>query len=234
MTTVGIPARKIGTPTTVPGDFALGVGTFGYGYFFPADPTYYSLDFDFNSPADLAMLSPSTPLVTYSTSLDISKFVNYGHKIIWYHGLTDPGPPVLGTINYYNEMANQHGGLQKVQSFSRLYPVPNMDHCTGGATTDQFDMLTPLTQWVENGQAPGAVTARGTNFTAAVYQVPFVSGPPANAPTTRSRPLCPYPQEARFTGSTTVVNGVPLATNPADLANASNYSCTMPSPPYLQ
>jgi len=234
MTTVGIPARKIGTPTTVPGDFALGVGTFGYGFLFPAAPTYYSLDFDFNSPADLAMLSPSTPVVTYSTSLDISDFVNYGHKIIWYHGLTDPGPPVLGTINYYNEMADKQGGLQAAQNFSRLYPVPNMDHCTGGATTDQFDMLTPLTQWVEDGTPPGPIPAKGVNFNAATYQVGFISGPPANAPTTRSRPLCPYPQEARFTGSTTIVNGVPLATNPTDLANASNYTCVMPSPPYLQ
>ena len=109
-----------------------------------------------------------------------------------------------------------------------------MDHCTGGATTDQFDMLTPLTQWVESGTAPGPIPATGVNFNAATYQVGFVSGAPDNAPTTRSRPLCPYPQEARFTGSTTMVNGVPVATNPADLANASNYTCIMPSPPYLQ
>jgi hypothetical protein len=46
-----------------------------------------------------------------------------------------------------------------------------------------------------------------------------------NAPTTRSRPLCPYPQQARFSGNTMLVNGVPVATNPPDLANASNYSC---------
>jgi hypothetical protein len=234
MTTVGIPTRKIGGPTSVPGDFALGVGTFGYAFLSPADPTYYSLNFNFNSASDLSMLSPSTPIVTYSTSLDISKFVKYGHKIIWYHGLSDPGPPVLGTINYYNEMATRHGGLEAAQDFSRLYPVPNMGHCSGGATTDHFDMLTPLAKWVENGTAPGPITASGTSFNAATYQVGFVSGAPDNAPTTRSRPLCPYPQEARFTGSTTMVNGVPVATNPADLAVASNYRCIMPSPPYLQ
>ena len=46
-----------------------------------------------------------------------------------------------------------------------------------------------------------------------------------NAPTTRSRMLCPYPQQARFTGKTTLVNGVPVASNPSDLANAANYAC---------
>ena len=77
--------------------------------------------------------------MSYSTSLDISKFIDYGHRIIWYHGFSDPGPPVLGTIVYYDEMASRYGGLQASQSFSRLYPVPNIDHCTSGATTNQFD-----------------------------------------------------------------------------------------------
>ncbi len=90
-----------------------------------------------------------------------------------------------------------------------------------------------MVQWVENGTGPGPVTATGVNFNATTYQVGFVTGAPDNAPTTRSRPLCPYPQEARFTGSTTMVGGVPVATNPADLANAANYACITPSsPPY--
>ncbi|HTV45549.1 MAG TPA: tannase/feruloyl esterase family alpha/beta hydrolase [Stellaceae bacterium] len=153
---------------------------------------------------------------------------------LWYHGLSDPGPPVLGTIDYYLAMADQFGGLSAARKFSRFYPVPNMDHCSGGATTDQFDMLTPLTQWVEKGIAPNSIPATGIHFNAATYQVGFVSGPPDNAPTTRSRPLCPSPQVARFTGSTTIVGGVPVATNPADLANAAKYRCIMPAPPYLQ
>lgn len=230
MTTVGIPARKIGTPTTVPGDFALGVGTFGYAFLSPANPEYYTLNFNFNSSSDLAMLSPNTPVVSFSTSLDISEFVKYGHKIIWYHGLSDPGPPVLGTLVYYNQMVQQFGGLAAAQKFSRFYPVPNMDHCAGGATTDQFDMLTPLVDWVEKGVAPGPITATGVNFNATTYQVVgnYITGGFVNAPTMRSRPLCPYPQEARFTGRTTLVSGVPVASNPADLANAANYTCIAP------
>jgi feruloyl esterase len=223
MATTGIPTRKIGNPNNVPGDFSLGVGTFGYAFLSPANPTYYTLDFNFDT--DLGMLSKSTPIVTYSTSADIKRFVDYGHKIIWYHGLSDPGPPVLGTIKYYEEMAQQMGGLQQAQNFSRFYPIPNMGHCSGGPATDRFDLLTPIVNWVENGVAPGPVNATGTNFTPAVYQVSFVQGP-----TTRSRPLCPYPQQPRFTGSVSTVGGVPVATNQSDLADPTKYQCISAGP----
>ena len=78
-----------------------------------------------------------------------------------------------------------------------------MGHCTGGPATDQFDVLSPLVQWVENGVALGAVIAKGTAFT--------------SAPATRSRPLCPYPQQARFIGGPG-----------GDLSLATNYQCIAP------
>jgi len=178
MTTVGIPSRKIGSSnaTSLPGDFSLGVGTFGYAFLTPACPTCYTLDFDFDTltltqGSNVYTMNPSTPIVTSSTSLDISRFVDYGRKVIWYHGASDPGPPILGTQLYYQQMAHQHGGLEAAQRFSRFYTVPNMGHCNGGATTDGFDFLTPLVEWVENGTAPGPVAATGRNFTAANYQV---------------------------------------------------------------
>ena len=230
MTTVGIPSRKIGSssPTSLPGDFSLGVGTLGYAFISPADPTYYALAFNFDT--DLGKLSTNTPIVTNSTSLDIGHFIKYGHKIIWYHGASDPGPPILGTQLYYQQMANQFGGFQAAQNFSRFYTVPNMGHCNGGATTDGFDFLTPLVDWVENGTSPSSVISKGTNFTATTYQTVgnYITDTFVNAPTTRNRPLCPFPQQARFVGSTTIVNGVPVASTPTDLANASNYTCIQP------
>ena len=128
---------------------------------------------------------------------------------------------------YYTEMAEQFGGMDAAQNFSRFYPVPNMDHCTGGATTDGFDFLTPLVNWVEKATPPAGVPASGTNFNAATYQVVgnYITGTFVNAPTTRSRLLCPYPQQARFTGKVSLVNGVPVASNPSDLASAANYAC---------
>ena len=78
-----------------------------------------------------------------------------------------------------------------------------MGHCRGGPGTDQFDMLTPLVSWVEQGTAPDRIIASGTNF----------SSPPA----ARSRPRCPYPQEARYIGPAE-----------GDLADAANYGCVAP------
>jgi len=213
MAAAGIPARTIGSPTSPPGDYGLGLTIATYAFISPPDPTFDPLTFNFTT--DLGRLNPSTPEVTASTSLDISRFINYGHKIIWYHGLSDPGPPVLGTLVYYNAMANQNGGLEAAQSFSRFYAIPNMNHCGGGPSTDQFDMLTPLVQWVENGVPPGPIVASGTNFTG-LWQVP------AGAPTTRSRPVCPYPQQARYIGPTSGANF------PSGLGVAANYTCIAP------
>jgi len=217
MTPSGIPTRKIGTPTSPPGDYTLGVGQFGFRTLYPPDPTFDPLTFNFTT--DLGLLAQSTPTVSANVSLDVSKFINYGHKIIWYHGLSDPGPPVLQTFTYYNALAKQNGGVQAIQSFSRFYPIPNMGHCGGGPATDTFDMLTPLTQWVENGVAPGPVVATGTNFAAtnAGYGSGLSSYAGLSGPTTRIRPLCPYPEEARYIGSTAAGLGV-----------ATNYECTSP------
>ncbi len=203
MAPTGIPSRKIGTPTTTPGDYALGLGQLPYIWIQPPDPSFDPLTFNFNS--DLNRLNKNSDLVTYSTSLDINKFTRRGGKIIWYHGLSDPGPPVLGTIRYYTEMAQQHGGLKGARNFSRLYLIPNMGHCSGGPATDQFDLLSPLVAWVEQGADPDPIVASGTNFT--------------SPPTTRSRPLCPYPEEARYFGS---------PPPGGDLANAANYKCIEP------
>ena len=104
---------------------------------------------------------------------------------------------------YYDALSARNGGAEATGAFARLFLVPNMGHCRGGPATDRFDMLTPLVAWVEHGTAPERIVASGTQFTA--------------APTARSRPLCPYPQEARFVG--------PIG---GDLGNAANYTCVAP------
>ncbi len=73
-----------------------------------------------------------------------------------------------------------------------------MNHCSGGPTTDQFDMLTPLVNWVEKGQAPDSVTAgaRGAGNAGGVN-----ADVPATWSAARTRPLCAYPEVARYRGS---------------------------------
>src|SRR6266545_6903443 len=122
MAPAGIPSRKIGTPTSTPGDFALGLGQIPYLWLSPARPSFNPLDFDWDT--DVVDLTPESPLVSYSTYLNIEKFRNRGGKIIWYHGLSDPGPSVAFTIEYYTALAKKSGGLRHAQDFSRLYLIP--------------------------------------------------------------------------------------------------------------
>lgn len=193
MAPAGIPTRDIGTATAAPGNIGLGTNQIGY-YITPQVPSlvpYKTWNFD----TDPARLDKNHPIPAIST--DLSAFKNRGGKIIWYHGASDPGPSAQYTINYYNSIASQNGATQ---TFAKLYLVPNMGHCSGGPAPDQFDMLTPLVNWVENGVAPGTIVASGTGFT--------------KAPTTRTHPLCAYPKIAKYTG-------------PAggDIGSASNFTC---------
>ena len=84
MAPTGIPAGKIGTPTTTPVDYTLGLRSFSYGWLNPPDPGFNPLNFDFDK--DMGRLNNNTPRVSYSISTDITKFRDRGGKIIWFHG----------------------------------------------------------------------------------------------------------------------------------------------------
>jgi Tannase and feruloyl esterase len=130
-----------------------------------------------------------------------------GAKIIAYHGVSDPIFSVADTERWYRGIDRSSGG--RADDFARLYRVPGMGHCSGGPTVDQFDALTPLVKWVERGIEPGALTAqaRGTgNPGGANAELPAGWSP------TRTRPLCPYPQVARYKGR-------------GDVESATNWAC---------
>ncbi|XAH25211.1 tannase/feruloyl esterase family alpha/beta hydrolase [Xylophilus sp. GW821-FHT01B05] len=138
---------------------------------------------------------------------DLSALRNRGAKVMLYHGTSDPIFSSDDTAQWYDALRAANNGA--ANTFARYYPVPGMNHCSGGPATDQFDMLTPLVNWVEKGQAPEAVTAsaRGAGNAAAVN-----ADVPASWSASRSRPLCPYPQVARYKGS-------------GDVESAASFSC---------
>jgi hypothetical protein len=97
-----------------------------------------------------------------ATSPDLAAFRAHGGKLIVYHSWADQAIPPFATLDYYRAVANQMGGYQAIQSFSRLYMVPGLYHCPCGqpvdgdpATTVQF--MPQLAAWVEHGQAPGDI-----------------------------------------------------------------------------
>ena len=137
----------------------------------------------------LAFMSPLN-------AANLGALKNRGAKMMVYHGTSDPIFSSEDTTAWYDAL--RAANLGDAGNFARLYRVPGMTHCSGGPTTDQFDMLTPLVDWVEKGIAPDSVSAnaRGPgNAAAANVDVP------AAWSAARSRPLCPYPKVARYKGT---------------------------------
>jgi feruloyl esterase len=118
-----------------------------------------------------------------STWTNLSAFAAHGGKLLFYHGLSDPWFSPLDTVSYYEHMGRDTTATGPVTTWSRLYLSPGMGHCGGGsAALDQFDMLTAVVDWVEQGRAPDSVVATGKAFPG------------------RSRPLCAYPMHAQYKG----------------------------------
>ena len=138
-------------------------------------------------PADLARMKTMSDILS-PLDADLRPYQKRGGKLLLYHGWADPAISALGTLGYYNRMATIVGGQAKADAFTRLYLIPGMHHCSGGPGPNEFDMLTPLEQWVERGIAPG----------------PIVATHRTNGQPDRTRPLCPHPQVARYTGTGSV------------------------------
>jgi feruloyl esterase len=119
-----------------------------------------------------------------------------GGKIMIYHGTADPIFSSADTAAWYDALNTTWNG--RADTFARYYQVPGMNHCSGGPATDQFDMLAPLVDWVEKGVAPDRVvaSARGAGNPGGVN-----ADVPASWAPNRTRPLCPYPQVARYRGA---------------------------------
>ena len=113
------------------------------------------------------------------------------------NGLADPIFSARETIEYFERLVAANGGAASADEFAKLFLVPGMTHCGGGPATDRFDTLSALVDWVEKGIAPERIVASGATF-------PRIT-----------RPLCPYPAYARYTGTG----------NPQQ---ADSFNCTKP------
>ncbi|MGP0072845.1 MAG: tannase/feruloyl esterase family alpha/beta hydrolase [Bryobacteraceae bacterium] len=142
-----------------------------------------------------SLLGNPLEALTDTTWTNLGTFSARGGKLLFYHGMSDQAFSAMDTLDYYQRMAKANGGMDKVQSWSRMFLVPGMYHCRGGEfALDNFDLLTAVVNWVEKGAAPDSVVATGKAFPG------------------RSRPLCAYPKYAHYTGQ-------------GDPENASNFEC---------
>ena len=148
----------------------------------PVGPPNTATEMDVDAAA-AAVEADQQARLTDSTWLNLSTFSAHGGKALFYHGVSDPWFSALDTVGYYERMTKANGGREKVEAWSRLYLAPGMGHCGGGQTAlDNFDLLTPLVQWVEHGTPPESVPATGKAFPG------------------RSRPMCSYPKYAHYKG----------------------------------
>jgi pimeloyl-ACP methyl ester carboxylesterase len=193
---------KLGTSETATPNAintTLMAGALAHEFFTPPDPSFSILDFDFDrDPARMEAFSRE-----YDTFRDdtLAAFRARGGKLLIFHGTADGIFSALESVDYYQRLSRNNGGVAATQTWARLFLIPGMNHCAGGPATDSYDGLSAIVDWVENGVAPDRVMA---------------SALPSNRYfPNRTRPLCPYPAYARYTGT-------------GNIDDASSFVCTEP------
>jgi len=148
---------------------------------------------------------------------DLSAFRKRGGKLIMYHGWADNLIQAEGTTLYWDDVNQTLTKAGVPVDFAKLYMVPGMGHCSGGAGPNQFgqgssgtvpadathDIFRALMAWSEKGTAPQAIVA--SKFPNNVVTQPVLT----------TRPLCPYPQVAKYNGS-------------GSTDDATNFTCANP------
>jgi feruloyl esterase len=129
---------------------------------------------------------------------DLTRFRDRGGKILMYFGWADPALNPLMGVEYYEDVLRRMGA--STRDFFRLYMMPGVFHCSGGIGPACFDPLANLIPWVEHGKAPEAIVASHVGEGGKVL---------------RTRPLCPYPQVARYRGQ-------------GSMDDAANFRCVDP------
>ena len=114
---------------------------------------------------------------------NLTKFAQRGGKLLMYHGWADQDIAPQASVNYYK---NASIATKATSEWLRLFMMPGMQHCGGGEGPNSFDPMTALEQWVEQGKVPDQIIASHRSRNGAVD---------------RTRPLCPYPQVAKYKGS---------------------------------
>ena len=165
---------------------------------FPEQDLNFDLSsFDFErDPARLNWIET----VLNATGPDLSDFRDSGGRILMFLGWADTAVNPLSGVECYETVIEQMG--ESTGRFFKLFMAPEMFHCNRGVGPSVFDKLEPLMNWVEHGLAPEMIIAAQVD---------------TQGSTVRTRPLCPYPEVARYRGS-------------GSIDEAQSFSCEKPLP----
>jgi feruloyl esterase len=175
-----------------PRPFSIGDDFFKYVVFKDPKWDFRTLNFD----SDAALAEKTDDGLINAVDPNLRPFFGHGGKLIQYHGWSDWQISPLNSVHYYESVLEAAGGASKVGASYRLFMVPGMGHCGGGEGPNRFDMVGALEAWREQQKAPERIVASTRDGK-------------------QSRPLCPYPQRAKYKGS-----------GSAD--EAGNFVCTAP------
>jgi feruloyl esterase len=171
------------------------VGTFRYAVFQNPDWDWRTLDFD----KDIVLADKMGKMQIDAVATDLTPFFSHGGKLLMFHGWADPNVAPRNTVNFYNKVLKTMGGEAAVKDSIRLFMAPGMAHCGGGEGPNVFDRVATMDQWLTTGQTPTQMIASHST----------------NGVVDRTRPLCPFPQQAVYKGK-------------GSIDEAANFSCAVP------
>jgi feruloyl esterase len=177
------PGSELGWRNLIggPEPFSAAVDQFKYVVFQNPNWDWRSLNFD----SDIAREDAMDKGIINATDPNLKEFFSHGGKILMYHGWSDTNVAPAFSVNYYASVLDTMGGEAKTKDSIRLFMAPGMAHCGGGEGPNTFDKMTVMERWQEKGQAPERIVAS------------HLTGGKVD----RSRPLCAYPQVARYKGT---------------------------------
>jgi feruloyl esterase len=153
-----------------------------------------------NLDSDVAQIDKAYETLINATDPNMKAFFAHKGKLLMYHGWSDQLIAPLNSIDYYSKVVNNLGGQAKASDDVRLFMVPGMGHCGGGEGPNTFDQVGAIQQWVEQSKAPETMIASHADRSGTVD---------------RTRPLCVYPNVARYNGS-------------GSTDDAANFTCALP------
>lgn len=170
--------------------FGTALDLFQYAAFQNPKWDWRTMDWD----KDIAKATKAVgPLLSVGPA-ELQSYFAHGGKMLLYVGWNDYHNP-NELISYYKNL--MHHVAPQHKDSAKLFTIPGMGHCFGGAGCDTFNKLGVMDAWVSRGKVP-------TRIVASKYD--------QQRKVERTQPLCAYPQTAHYRGQ-------------GDIHAAKNYTC---------
>jgi feruloyl esterase len=202
-------------PKVWAGDYPGGSAWDFWRYAVSQNKDLTSTDFDFDKDTDKmlnANLAGTTMSDNYNVKPSLTAFEKRGGKLIQYHGWADQQISSFASVDFYNHIVAEIG-KERADGFYRMFMAPGINHCGGGpgvfnfggaqaalAHDPEHDVVAALDAWVTQKKAPDMLIGSHLD---------------ADKKVDRTRPLCPYPLEAKYKGA-------------GDINQAASFTCSDP------